>query len=335
LSTELTALLKRLAHQSGVSLFVVLLAAYKTLLHLYSGQCDLCLCVPVAGRNRVETRKLIGYFNNLVLVRTMLTEEMRFADLLEQVSQTTLGAFAHQALPLQQIAEALHIPGSVLSRAMFTLQNVPAPPTAMADVSITPLDMPEGISNFDLSLSLKMQDGHLLGVLRYKTDLFQPAAMSHLLEHFHLLLHNLAANSQCRLTDLPRPEARPPAAPDSAAPEALYVAPQSELEHTIAAIWQTVLRRDQISVEANFFALGGRSLDLVQIRSKIQEVLQQDIPLQDLFQLSTIRLLAHSLGQKRDVSQSFAQQTQQRTQDQRKALQRQQEQMQRRRKLHG
>lgn len=337
LPAELVTSLKRLAHESGVSLFVVLLAAFKTLLYQYSGQQDLCLCVPVAGRNRVETRKLLGYFNNLVLVRTLFAETQSFRDLITQVSQVTVGVFEHQALPLQQIADALNIPGAMLTRAMFTLQNVPSFPTAMGGVTITPLDMPEGISNFDLSLSMKMQNEHLLGVLRYKTDLFQMATITQLLERFHALLQDLVVNPAVRLADLPRFSVeKPPIEGDKPAEtEAVYVAPQSELEHTIAAIWQTVLRLERISIDANFFDLGGRSLDLVQVGSKLQAAFQQEIPLRELFKQPTIRLLAHYVRQKRDANPGFARNMQHRTQNQLEALKRQKEQMQRRRKSDG
>lgn len=328
--------LKQLAAQSGVSFFVVLLAAFKALLHQYSGQQELSLCVPVAGRNRPETRKLIGYFNNLVLLRTAWEGDPDFHDLIKRVGQVTSGAFAHQALPLQQIADHLSIPGALLTRAMFTLQNVPAPPTEMAGVKITPLDMPEGISNFDLSLSLKMQGGDLLGVLRYKTNLFQAAAMTRLLEHFQSLLASLAANPAQHLSELPRlgEQCRVHSVGQAAA-AGVYVAPQTEMEHTVATLWQEVLHLERVSIDANFFELGGRSLDLVQVGTRLHTLLNLEISLQDLFQQSTIRLLAHYLARKQDSSQSFARHTQQRTQDKRKALQRQKAQMQRRRKSDG
>jgi NRPS condensation-like uncharacterized protein/acyl carrier protein len=336
-TAESTAALKRLAHRSGVSLFVVLLAAYKALLYRYSGQDDISLCVPVAGRNRAETRKLIGYFTNLVLVRTSLQGDPTLSDLVNRVSQATLGAFEHQALPLQQIAEALNIPGSVLGRALFTLQNVPAWPTEMAGIRIVPLDIPEGISNFDLSLSMKMQSGNLLGILRYKTDIFQAEPMAEMLEQFQCLLHDLAANPERHLSALPPLIAAQCLATNTgtASEASAYVAPHTELEHTVATIWQTVLRRDRISVEANFFELGGRSLDLVQVRSKLQDEVHQDIPLRELLNRPTIRLLARYLHQQRAMHQSVARHTHQRAQNQRRALQQQKEQMQRRRKLDG
>jgi non-ribosomal peptide synthetase component F len=326
-----------LAHRSGVSLFVVLLAAYKALLYCYSGQEDISLCMPVAGRNRPETRKLIGYFNNLVLIRTSLQGNPTLSDLVNRVSQSTLGAFEHQALPLQQIAEALNIPGSVLGRAMFTLQNVPAWPTEMAGIRIVPLDIPEGISNFDLSLSMKMQNGNLLSVLRYKTDIFQATTIAQMLKYFQCLLHDLAAKPERHLSTLPCFTAaqRPATKTSTASEESAYVAPHTELEHTVATIWQTVLRRDRISVEANFFELGGRSLDLVQVRSKLHDEVHQDIPLRELLNRPTIRLLAHYLHQQRDIHQPVARYTHQRAQNQRRALQQQKEQMQRRRKSDG
>jgi acyl carrier protein len=193
--------------------------------------------------------------------------------------------------------------------------------------------MPEGISNFDLSLSMKQQNDHLLGVLRYKTDLFPSATITRLLERFQALLGELVANPDQRLADLPRFSAETGAAgiPPAGAADP-YVAPQTELEQTVATIWQTVLRREQISVEANFFAIGGRSLDLVQVGGKLQAAFDLEVPLKELFNRPTIRLLADYLSQQRAAPRSFARQTHDRTRSQRDALKRRQEQMQRRRK---
>ncbi len=329
--SETTSKLKLLAQQEGVSLFVVLLAAFKTLLYQYSGQDAITLCAPVAGRHRVETRKLIGYLSNLVLFRTPMHDNPGFRALIGRVGAATVGALEHQDVPLQTLADALHIPASVLTRAMFALQNVPVQPRAMGDVTITPRDMPEGISNFDLSLSMKMRNGHLLGVLRYKTGLFQPTTITHLREQFQHLLTTLSANPDTHLSDLPRfTEHCPTHTGRQGDAEAPYVAPESQLEHTIAAIWQEVLRLERVSVEANFFALGGRSLDLVQLGSRLQSVLQQEIPLRELFTHPTIRLLAQYVRQQGETNQTFARRTQHRTHQQREALKRQQ-QMQRRR----
>jgi non-ribosomal peptide synthetase component F len=283
----------------------------------------------------VETRKLIGYFNNLMFLRTSLHNNPTFRELIGRVSRVMVGAFEHQDVPLQQIADTLNIPGSVLTRAMFALQNVPIQPREMAGVKITPLDMPEGISNFDLFLSMKINNGHLLGVLRYKTDLFHATTMTRLLENFQHLLATVTANPELRLAELPRfAEHSTTHYPNRAATEVAYVAPETELEHTIAAIWQEVLHQERISVEANFFELGGRSLDLVQMGNKVQTALKREIPLRELFQHPTIRLLAQYVHKQHHTDQAFARQTQHRTHHKLEALKRQQ-QMQRRRKSDG
>jgi acyl carrier protein len=167
--------------------------------------------------------------------------------------------------------------------------------------------------------------------------LFQATTIAQMLEHFQYLLHDLAANPERRLSALPPLiVAQYPATNTGTASEAsAYVAPHTELEHTVATIWQTVLRRDRISVEANFFELGGRSLDLVQVRSKLQDEVHQDIPLRELLKRPTIRLLARYLHQQHAMHQPVARHTHQRAQNQRRALQQQKEQMQRRRKLDG
>ena len=102
LSEPLTEALKALSHQEGVSLFVTLLAAFKTLLYRYTSQEDILICSPVAGRHRVETKRLIGYFNNIVALRTDLSGNPNFRELLRRVSQTTLGAFRSSGLTFSE-----------------------------------------------------------------------------------------------------------------------------------------------------------------------------------------------------------------------------------------
>ncbi len=332
LSPALTKSLKRTAQRAGVSLFVVLLASFKTLLHQYSGQTDITLCAPVAGRSQVETRKLIGYFNNLVLLRTSFDGNPTFREMIDRVGQATVGAFQHQQVPVQQIAEVLNIPSPVLSRVMFALQNVPGFPSEMAGIKIAPLDMPDGISNFDLSLSMKMlagktEDEHLRGVLRYKTDLFQEATVTRLLANFQDLLQKLADAPEQRLSDLPRLTGKngkngKNAAQEASQAAAVYVPPQSEMERLVAGIWQEVLRLDHISIEANFFEIGGRSLALMQIAAQLQETLKRTIPSVELFKRPTIKEMAAYLDREPLMPAINTRQMRDRTERQRDALKR-------------
>jgi hypothetical protein len=323
--------LKTLSQQQEVSLFVIVFAAFNLLLYQYSGQEDLIVCSPVSGRHRVETKKLIGYFSNLVPFRTSLEGNPSFREVLERVSRVAVNVFEHQDMPLQYLAETLHLPGSALSQVMFALQNVPSRPLEFAGIQVTPLDIEEGIANFDLSLSIKEQGDQLIGVCRYKTDLFTETKITQILMHFQELLESLVLDPQQRLTDLPHfiTTAQKRMA---TVEQAVYVAPQTGLEQTIATVWQEILQLEQISVHANFFALGGRSLQMVRIAQQLQTILNRDISIKDLFRRPTISGMAQYLNQTRADKPLPVPLAAERTNRQKDALFRQKQLMQQRRK---
>jgi len=323
--------LKTLSQQQEVSLFVIMFAAFNLLLYQYSGQEDLIVCSPVSGRHRVETKKLIGYFSNLVLFRTSLEGNPRFREVLERVSSVAVAVFEHQDMPLQYLAEALHIPGSVLSQVMFALQNVPRRPLEFAGIQVTPLDIEEGIANFDLSLSIKEQGEQLIGVCRYKTDLFTDTTITQFMTHFQELLESLVLDPQQRLTDLPR-FTNTLQKRLMATAETMYVAPQPGIEQTIATVWQEILQLEPIGVHANFFALGGRSLQMVRIGQKLQTILNRDISIKDLFRRPTISGMAQYLSQTRAEKPLPVPPAAARTNRQKDAMFRQKQLMQQRRK---
>ncbi|MGH9892898.1 MAG: condensation domain-containing protein, partial [bacterium] len=331
LPRNLSEALKTLGHQEGVSLFVVLLAAFKALLYQYSGQEDLVVCSPVAGRNRVETKKLIGYFNHVVLLRTSLEENPRFRQLVQRVSRVTLGAFEHQDLPLQQVADALNLPGTLLSRALFALQNVPSQPLALADVCVTPLDLEEGIANFDAFLSIRQREGDLTCVLRYKTDLFEASTIARMLERYRRLLEDVVALPDRLLSELPRFAEASPRCPSGKPEEAADAAPRNEMEKRIAAAWREALHVDEIGIHTNFFDLGGRSLAMVRVCSKLQGVFHRDLSVPALFQTPTIHGMARYLSQERSDDPEALRPTETRVQRQQTAMKRQKQLMQRHR----
>jgi hypothetical protein len=129
LSKELTAQLKELSQTRGATLFMVLQAAFAVLLHRYSGQADICVGTPIAGRNRAELEGLIGFFVNTLVLRSRLDAQENFGELLEQVKETALQAYAHQEVPFEQLVEELKpqrsLSYSPLFQVMFILQNAP------------------------------------------------------------------------------------------------------------------------------------------------------------------------------------------------------------------
>ncbi|MCG6136127.1 MAG: amino acid adenylation domain-containing protein [Nostoc sp. LLA-1] len=207
LSKSLTEALKVLSRQEGVTLFMMLLAAFKLLLYRYSGQQDILVGSPVANRNHQDLQPLIGCFVNTLALRTNLSEDLTFKHLLKRVQKVTLGAYANQDLPFDQLVEAVQ-PERDLSRhplfqIWFALHNTPMPPMQMADITLTRLMVDAGTVQLDLSLDMEETSQGLLGWIEYSTDLFNADTINRMIGHFTTLLESIVHNPEQTLINLP------------------------------------------------------------------------------------------------------------------------------------
>jgi len=147
LSRALTEGLKRLSRAHESTLFMTLLAGFEVLLGRYSGQDDVSVGSPIAGRNRAEIEGLLGFFVNTLVLRGQLGGNPTFEELLGRLRQTTLGAYAHQDLPFERLVEELqperHLSRAPLFQVMFVMQNAPLPQMRLSDLSFSVLE-PEG-----------------------------------------------------------------------------------------------------------------------------------------------------------------------------------------------
>ncbi len=200
--TELAARLKTLGAEEDATAFMVLLAAFQAMLSRYTGQDDIIVGSPTAGRTRLETEGLIGFFVNTLALRTSLAGNPSFRTLLGRVREVALGAFQHQDLPFERLVEGLHLPRdlsrSPLFQVLFILQNTPVHPLALPGVVLEQIDVDAGAAKFDLTLSLAVQDGGYVGHLEYNTDLFDAATIERLGNHYVTLL-----GAAARAPDLP------------------------------------------------------------------------------------------------------------------------------------
>jgi amino acid adenylation domain-containing protein len=208
LAEELKRGLKELSRSEGVTLFMTLLAAFKTLLHRYSGQVDIILGTDVANRNWAETEPLFGFFVNQLVLRTNLSGNPTFLELLGRVRKVTLGAYAHQDMPFDKLVETLRpdraISHTPLFQAKLVLQNAPMPPLELPGLTLQPVDNGNASSTakFDLMLTLiEMPDG-MWGVMEYSTELFEVTTIMRMLRDFEALLGDIVARPETPINAL-------------------------------------------------------------------------------------------------------------------------------------
>jgi amino acid adenylation domain-containing protein len=205
---NLTQALKSLSRDQGVTLFMTLLAAFKVLLHRYTGQDDICIGSPIANRNRGEIEKLIGFFVNSLVLRTDLSGNPSFSQLLTRVREVTVEAYSHQDFPFEKLVEELqperHLNHHPLFQVAFQLQNTPTHILELPGVTLSSLEAnSDRTAKFDLDLSLAETDAGLIGHLEYSTDLFESATIGRMVKHFQTLLDAIVANPQAKMSELP------------------------------------------------------------------------------------------------------------------------------------
>lgn len=206
-SNSLTQAIRRLSREQGTTVFMTLFAAYAALLYRYSWQEDILIGTPIANRTRVETEGLIGFFVNTIVLRAQFSGSTTFADLLQQVRETTLGAYAHQDLPFEKLVNALQIERDPsrhpLFQAFFVFFDNPVSTTELAGLTLTPVNTYNGLSKFDLELAVMQREEDLQFIVLYNVDLFDSGAVTTFLKDYERLLEEVVARPELRLTDIP------------------------------------------------------------------------------------------------------------------------------------
>ncbi|MDQ3913983.1 MAG: amino acid adenylation domain-containing protein [Actinomycetota bacterium] len=204
LDDDLAAAIARLARAHEVTTFMVTLAAFKTLLHRYTGATDVVVGSPIAGRNRSEIEGLIGFFVNTLVLRTDLSGDPTFAELLERTREVALGAYAHQDLPFEKLVEELGIERDLAHspavQVMFVLQNTPPADLALKGVEPARLDAPTNEVSVDLTMDLTETETAIEAKLVYNAGLFDGATMERLLRHYVNVLREVADDPQVPLS---------------------------------------------------------------------------------------------------------------------------------------
>ncbi|UCC64491.1 MAG: AMP-binding protein, partial [Anaerolineae bacterium] len=218
----LTRQLKALARTEGATLYMVLLAAFQTLLYRYTGQEDILVGSPTTGRNRARLADVVGYFVNPVVLRADLSGKPAFSVFLKQVRQTVLAAFEHQDYPLTLLIERLQPKRDpshpTLFQVMLVLQRTHLPPDKgvealalgwsgaqmkLGDLSLKSIALEQQIAQFELTLLVAEVEERLIASLQYNTDLFETATINRMVRHFQTLLGSIVVNPDQQLAELP------------------------------------------------------------------------------------------------------------------------------------
>jgi amino acid adenylation domain-containing protein len=207
LDAALVERLRELGRDEGATLFMTLLAGFQVLLARHSGQSDVLVGSPIAGRTRTELEDLIGFFVNTMVLRVNMSDAPGFRQLLGRVRDITLDAYAHQDVPFEKLVEILAPPRDLtrtpLFQVMFVLQNAPTTQLELGDATLEPVDLDTGTAKFELTLSLEEADHDVHGFLEYDTDLFEHGTAQRLAAEFHLLLAGIVAEPDRPVTELP------------------------------------------------------------------------------------------------------------------------------------
>jgi amino acid adenylation domain-containing protein len=270
LSEQSTEAILALAQREGATPFMLLLAAFKVLLHRYSSQEDIVVGSPIANRPQTETESMIGFFLNNLALRTDLSGEPGFRELLSRVKKTALGAYAHQDVPFEKLIDAVK-PARDVSRTpifqvYFNLFNFGAEislPGSDKTVSFVEAweQSDEELSKFDLTLYAGLQGRQLKLAFVFNRDLFDAETVALMLAHFRTLLENIVADPERSISDL------------GLRPETAEV-DQANASHKIRPTNQfTYFRREDIeqSIPARFAAQVKGYPSKIAVRSKNHE----------------------------------------------------------------
>ncbi len=206
-SQSLSASLKTLAAKKGTTLFTLLLASFKVLLHRYTQNNDIIIGTDIANRDRSEIEGLIGLLVNTLVLRTSLAGNPTFQELLNRVREVTLAAYAHQDLPFEKLVEVLN-PERDLSQMMplfqvkFDLQLAPVKPLELSGLNIERLPLENKTVKYELRFNLQDTEQGLKGQIEYNTDLFKEATIERLVKHYVTLLSRIVANPEQHLSQL-------------------------------------------------------------------------------------------------------------------------------------
>ncbi len=207
LSPVLSEKIQKLAGQLEVTPYVLLLSAFKILLFRYTHQTDILIGTPFSNRDKTVLEKMIGFFNETLVIRSQLSDNQSFSDLTKEVKETTLAALAHKNMPFEELVRTLqperHDQINPIFQAMFLYNNVAEIPASGLDIKIEDETIDLGVSKFDITLFVNEKKTHLETTIEYTTDLFSAQTVEQMLGHLENILTTVLKNPAINITRIP------------------------------------------------------------------------------------------------------------------------------------
>ncbi len=271
LPPALSAALLDLAKSQGVTVFMLLLASFQSLLYRYTGQADVRIGVPSANRNRPEIEGLIGFFVNTQVFKSQLDGRLRFTQLLEQVKDRSIQAQAYQDLPFEQLVEHLSPERSLSHSPLFQVMFNHQRETAAQSLLELPGLRIEGVAwrnqtaKLDLALDTREANGQLSARFTYASDLFEPGTIERLARHWQQLLAAIVDQSDCALGDLPLLD-------ETERSHALLAWKNDQRDATFVAVHQRIAEHARLTPDAIAVTCQTRSLSYAELDARAERL---------------------------------------------------------------
>lgn len=305
---EVISAASSLAGDHKATTFMLLLAAFKVLLYRYSGQSDICVGVPVAGRTRLETEPLIGFFVDTLVFRDDLSGNPRFVELIAKVRETTIGALANPDVPFEKVVEMLrperNLSHNPVFQVMFSVIKSAIRSHAFGGVVAYPYVVEADNSILDLSATfIEDSDGKWWLQIDFDTSLFKIERIFRMFEDYMEVLRQILAQPEVKIDELAIQKAEKPeevsAGSHKKGDTGLGTADREQVNdpyvterELLTEIWKDVLGIDGVGLRDNFFDIGGHSLLAAHLAAHIQRATGRRIPVSAIFRAPTIDRLA-------------------------------------------
>jgi non-ribosomal peptide synthetase component F/thioesterase domain-containing protein len=315
LPEDLTRSVKQLAQSSDATLYVVTLACFAAMLARASEAEDVVVGSPVLNR-RQETEALIGPFAGPMALRLKLAGNPTLRELISATRDQTLESLDHSELPFELILRNLTVRTQNERRPLFQFyflcQTAFVQSRSVDTLMVTPLPSVSVGTPFEMQLAMIERPEGLRAELEYNAELFEKTTVDRWLAYYQDLLKAAVSNPDQRLSDLPNPPFKSAHQDNHGTKDARnlisehklerpYVAPRDLVEEMLAQIWEGVLGMTSISVQANFFDIGGTSMMILKMVPRINAAFELLLPVPTIFKAPTIELMANVIKERSTI----------------------------------